>query len=294
MSEWFDVLVYAVLNVTLWFMLPRWAGRFALLYLIDRNPAWVPSRHEQARRLSSTVALRVICGVWGTFSVATLVLFQIDVLPEIFAIFSRDSTRWEALKDLNSMLLIPGAVVLMVAAKLHADRMKRMVPPADRRQAALAPRTLNDFVPRPLQLGVYGLAVLVVSAWLAVAAAGVYTTPKFWGRFALLLFLCGVFTFFVRVAVTRPPQVMDRIFGPAFRAGEVRFAFAQQLLPPVIGAWRLYEEVANTVLMDVSRAMHLGVAFLITAWALRLMMYPSSKSTRGDQKTGATLGWSTP
>jgi hypothetical protein len=293
-SEWIDVLVYSALNVTTWFMLPAWMGSFTLLYLIDRNAEWVRTHAEQTRRLVSTAVWRGVCGAWGTLSISLLLLYQLDLWPEALAIVGRGSARWDALKDLNSTLFIPGGVALMVVAAVSAERVKRTVPAADRRHAALRPRTLDDFVSRPAQVVVYALNVAVIAAWLVAAAGGAYSTPKFWGRFAFLVFMCGAFAVFVRVSVRRPPQVMDRLFGPAFRAGEVRFAFAQLLLPPVIGFWRLYEEVNNTAFADISRGMHLAVAILVIVWALRLLTYTPVDSAYGDRQPGATLRWSTP
>jgi hypothetical protein len=294
MSEWVDVAVYSALNVTIWLMLPAWLGRFTLLYLMDRNAEWVRTHRKEVRKRTSTTAVRIVCGAWGALSIAMLLLFQLDLWPEAFVAFGRNSARWEALKDVNSTLLIPGGIALMVAVALSAGRVQRAVPAADRRHAVLTPRTLNDFVSRRARLVVYALNVVVVAAWLVAAALGAYSTPKFWGRLALVVFLCGVFAFFVRISVRRPPQVMDRLFGPAFRAGEVRWAFGQLLLPPVTGIWRLYEEVTNATFVDVSRAMHLAVALLVVAWALRLMTYTSGNSGSCDRQAGATLHWSTP
>ncbi len=293
-SEWVDVVVYSALNVTVWFMLPAWMGRFTLLYLIDRNAEWVRTHGDEVRKRTSTAGFRIVCGAWGALTIAMLLLFQLDVWPDALDGFGRNPARWDALKDLKSTLFIPGGIALMVAAAVSAGRLQRAVPAADRRQAALTPRALSDFVSRPWRLVVYALNVVVVAAWLVAALAGAYSTTRFWGRFGFLVFMCVVFALFVRISVRRPPHMMDRLFGPAFRDGEVRFAFAQQLLPPVTGSWRLYEEISNTTFVDVSRGMHLAVALLVMAWALRLMTYTSGNSAHGDRPRDATLRWSTP
>src|SRR5688572_14784849 len=231
----------------------------------------------------------------GLLSVGVLLAFQLDTYPKLFARFMDNSARWEALKDLNSLFLIPGGLCLLAVAALAADHVRKGVPPADVRRAALEPRTLDGVVPRPVQIATYGVIGLVLLGWVAVAALNAYSTPKFWGRAALLVVISLAFAFFLRVSVRRPPHVMDRIFGPVFRADEVRFTFGLQLLPPLTGAVRLYEEVANVVLVDVNRAMHLGVALVIVVWVLRLTRYSSpGSSSYGDQHTGGTLRWSTP
>ena len=294
MSEWIDVSVYATLCVALWFVFPTWAARFTPLYLADRNPEWVRTHREQVRRVSSSRGFRAACGAWGFLSLGVLLVFQIGTYPELFW-FVDNSARWDALKDLNALLMIPGGVCLLAVAALGGAHVRKIVPPADVRRAALEPRTLDGVVPRPVQIATYALAALVLLSWVAVAALNAYSTPKFWGRAMLLVVISLAFAFFLRLSVRRPPHVMDRIFGPVFRADEVRFAFGLQLIPPVTGTVRLFEEVANVVLVDLNRAMHLGLALLIVGWVLRLTRYsPAGSSPYGDQHTGGTLRWSTP
>lgn len=295
MSEWLDVSVYAALSVALWFVLPAWAARFMPLYLADRNREWVRTHPEQVRRVSSCRGVRAACGAWGLLSLGVLLVFQLDTHPELVARFMDTSARWEALKDVNSLLLIPGGLCLLAVAALGAVHVGRVVPRADVRRAALEPRRLDGVVPRPVQIATYGLAALVLLGWVAVAALNAYSTPTFWGRAVFLVVMTLTFAFFVRFSVRRPPHVMDRVFGPVFRADEIRFAFGLQLLPPVIGAVRLYEEVASVVLVDVNRAMHLGLALLVVGWVVRLTRYsPAGTSSYGDQHTDGTLRWSTP
>lgn len=294
MSEWVDFSVYAALVIALWFVLPAWAGRLNLLYLRDRNPDWVRGHAELARMLSSSAGLRVTCGTWGLASLGTLLVLQLDLWPDALGFFTIDSFRWEALKDLNSVLLIVGGAGLLSAAALLGMRVHKMVPRATVRWASLERRTLDDMIGRPVLLTIAFMTGLVLLAWTAAAVLGLYSTPRFWGRFLLLAVMTAVCAFFLRLSVRRPPHFMDRTFGSAFRADEVRFAVALQLLPPVIGAVRLYEEVAATSVVDVSRAMHLGVALLVTTWVFRLVKYSSPGQSGEDRPTGATLRWSTP
>lgn len=295
MSEWLDFSVYATLSVALWFVLPAWAARFTTLYLADRNPEWVRTHTEQVRRLSSSRGFRAACAAWGLLSLGVLLVFQLDTRPELFARFIDNGARWEALKDVNSLLLIPGGLCLLAIAALGGAQVRKVVPLVDVRRAALEPRTLDGVVARPVQIATYGVIALVLLSWVAVAALNAYSTPKFWGRAVLLVVISLAFAFVLRLSVRRPPHVMDRIFGPVFRADEVRFAFGLQLIPPITGAVRLYEEVANVVLVDLNRAMHLGLALLIVGWVLRLTRYsPAGSSSYGDQHTDGTLRWSTP
>ena len=74
-----------------------------------------------------------------------------------------------------------------------------------------------------------------------------YSTPEFGGRFITLIVFSGIFSFFTRVSVNRSPIAMDRIFGPRYRRGEVRHAFAREICTAVMLALRFYQEVADTV-----------------------------------------------
>jgi hypothetical protein len=81
---------------------------------------------------------------------------------------------------------------------------------------------------------------------------------------------------------------MDRIFGPTFRVSEVRIGFAMHLLPPPVGLVRLYEQIAGTELVDVNRALHLGVAMIVIAGALRFAMYYGTIGGDGESRRPST------
>jgi hypothetical protein len=287
MTEWVDFSVYAALNVALWFVLPAWSSQFAVLYVADRNPAWIESHPEVAKRLLVRGWFHWVLAVWGALCFAALLALQVGALPPTLSTKLANQPAWEALKDLNSVLLLPGLLLFFVPALLFQRWLQRTVPLAHRRTATLARRTLDDFVPRSIQLAVYVLVGIVAIAWLFVGVMQLYSSSIFWGRFALLVALTPAFAFFVRLGVNRAPHSLDRLLGPRYRMGEVRYGFAMHLLPPVIGAVRLYEEITNTVLVDINRAMHLGVALIVTVWALRLVTY--STTSAGDGEVGQSL-----
>jgi hypothetical protein len=166
--------------------------------------------------------------------------------------------------------------------------LNRTVPLAPRRQATLTRRSIDDFVPRWMQRVTYGFIGVVLAAWVATAVLQWPVTGEFWGRFVALAALSPVFEFFVRLAVNRPPHAMDRIFGPTFRVSEVRIGFAMHLLPPPVGLVRLYEQIAGTELVDVNRALHLGVAMIVIAGALRFAMYYGTIGGDGESRRPST------
>jgi len=73
-----------------------------------------------------------------------------------------------------------------------------------------------------------------------------------------------------QVGVNRRPGTLDRILGPGFRAREMRLGFFAHVIPPAVGAVRLYEEVAATQMMDTLRVLHLVVSAFIALWVFNL------------------------
>ena len=283
MTEWVDFTVYAGLIVALWFVLPAWSARFTLPYVADRNPEWLAAHPDVAAKLTDGRAFRLAYHAWGTVSLALLLSFQMDALAPMFGSRAPGTRKWELLKDVNSTLVLPGVVLFGLLCVVFTRRLNTTVPLAARRQATLTRRSIDDFVPRWIRRVVYGFVGAVIVAWLVAAGVQWPATARFWGRFIALAAVNPVLGFFVRLGVNRAPNVMDRLFGPTFRSNEVRFGFAMQLLPPLVGLVRLYEEVMHTELVDLNRAMHLGVATLVTAWVLRFAIY---HPTVGDDRRG--------
>jgi hypothetical protein len=108
-------------------------------------------------------------------------------------------------------------------------------------------RSLDDFIPRWFRVTTYSLAAIHLATWFTIGVLRLYSTPEFGGRFITLIVFSGIFSFFTRVSVNRSPIAMDRIFGPRYRRGEVRHAFALEICTAVMLALRLYQEVADTV-----------------------------------------------
>ena len=269
MSEWVDVAIYTALIVVIWGWLPLWSSRFTVPTLADRNPEWVASHPEEIRKLTSGRGFVWMCRAWGALCVTVLLLLQTQLFPRWLPV-PADTSKWEAIKDVNSMLLIAGLVGLVGSMVLVGRWVEKNVPVSARRQATLERRAIADFVPRWFRVLTHALVGLHATAWLTVMVMQLYSTSAFRGRLALALGMPVVFAFMNRLSVNRRPGAMDRIFGPAFRRREVRFGFALQWIVPIAGTVRLYEEVAATRVPDVDRLMHLAMPVLIVVWALRI------------------------
>ena len=271
MSEWVDIGVYATLIVALWGWLPAWSSRLSILVIADRNPAWLADQPESERRLIESRWFQWSCLLWGSASLLALLVYQVDAWPRQLA-FLRATPRWQALKELNSTLLIAGLVYVTACAGLFFRWLDANVPLSSRRQATLERRSLHDCVPPPLQYAVFAVIVLHLAIWAVVGVTGRHAAAAaFWGGMAFQFVISGVFLLLVLTAVRRPPGAVDRIFGAGYRRTEVRAAFAAQLLPLPNGIARLYEQVASTSSSDtLDRLMHLGLVLLVVTLAMTL------------------------
>ena len=269
MSEWIDFAVYAGLIVAVWGSFSRWSARVAVLLVADRNPNWLAAHPDIARTLAGNRWFRRSCWLWGSLSLSTLLACQAGLWPRSLAVL-RDAPLWEALKDLNSALLIAGLVYVAGCSLLFLRWLRTTVPLAERRHAALEPRSIHHHVPRSFQYAVYSVIVLHLTAWVAAGAAGRYASGAFWGGMAFQFAVSAVFLSIVARAVRRRPAAVDRIFGPRYRQTEVRLAFAAQLLPLMNGTARLYEQVADARLHDIDRVLHLGLVLAVVAMVIML------------------------
>jgi hypothetical protein len=269
MTEWIDFSVYALFIVALWFVWPAWSDRFTAAIVSDRNPEWAATHQEMVSRLER-VWNPWVYYVWGGVSLSLLLAFQAGASPMGLISGTEHTPKWEALKDLNSTLLLPGLLYFVATGALFKRSLRRLVPLAERRRASLEPRTLDDFVPRACQLAAYGVAGSVLVAWLVVGILQLYSSSVFWERFVFLVVLTPAIAFLVRLGVHRRPGTLDRILGPGFRAREIRYGFLAHVMPPAAGAVRLYEEVTATPVMDVLRVLHLVVPAFIALWVFSL------------------------
>lgn len=286
MSTWIDFAVYTALIVAVWGWLPSWGARFTVVPLLaDRNPEWTAAHPDVIARLSDDRWFRRTCRAWGSLSLVVLLGLQLEAwTPGAFA-----GPKWEALKDANSMLLGAGALFLLVCGAVFGRWVTQHVPVAERRQATLTRRRLADFVPAWASVTVYGLVVVHLAAWVAAAFMQDHRSPDFWGRCAASALASAIFIFFVQFGVNRRPGTMDRVIGPAYRRFEVRFAFGLQLIPPIAGTVRLYEEVASTTLTDANRLMHLAIPVVIVMWVAWFARASRSLSG-GNPSTGTRRG----
>ena len=155
MREWIDVFVYATLIVALCFVLPTWTSRFTGAFVADRNPGWLSSHSERAKRLSGGLFLWAYY-VWGLLSLAVLWSFQVGIWPQTLWPAVGKTPKWEVLKDVNSTLLFPGGIWFAGTGLVFHRWLQKTVPLAERRRATLERRSIDGYVPRWLRMATYG------------------------------------------------------------------------------------------------------------------------------------------
>ena len=283
MSKWVDVVVYAALIVAVWGWLAVWSSRVMTVVIADRNPDWITDHPEFGRRLGESRWFRWSCLLWGSVSVLALLALEIGAWSQPPA-FARVTPEWEALKDLDSALLIAGLIYLAICAGLFYRWLHAHVPLAPRRQATLERRSLHDYVSRMVQYPLYAVIALHLAIWVAVGVGGRHATSAFWGAVVFQFAISGVFLLFMMNAVRRRPGTMDRLFGPSYRRAEVRGAFIVQLLPLLNGVARLSEQVGGASSEQVDRFLHLGLVLLVLAFVVGLAGWPRKS---GEPEPGA-------
>jgi hypothetical protein len=278
MTDWVDFAVYAIFLIALYFVQPAMQRRMFEPMLIDRNAEWVAAHPDAVRKMAARRWPFWLSYALGAASLAVLAGAQLGLLaPPIMrngAALPKWMWLWSLAMDAMFVAILVGAPIGIVS---HFA-FKRLVPVATRRQATLERRSLDTSVPRWIQLATYALVLISLAAWVVAGVLGTHTSHIFWARLAIIFFLSGFFFMMTRAMVARRTNAMDRIFGPGYRPWEVRMAFATQILPPIVGAMRLYEEVTGTQLFDVTRVVQLLLAAFIAYWMIRVSILPIDQS----------------
>ena len=276
MTDWIDFAVYATFLFALYFAQPTAQQRLIVPLLADRNAEWVAAHPDIVRRIAASRWRLWLSYGLGTISLGLLASYQFGLwhVPP-----TRDGftpPKWAVLWNLAMAALVTSMVVGGAIGLWAHFAIKRLIPVPPRRQATLERRSLDTSVPRWVQHVTYALVTINLAAWIVVAILGRYSSPDFWNRFVTMFCLSGFFFWATRAMVARRANALDRIFGAAHRTWEVRLTFSTQLVPPMIGALRLSEEVAGTATQywDLSRAEQLALAVFLTFWLLSMSRLP--------------------
>lgn len=272
MTEWVDFFVYAAFAVMFWFVCARWSSQLVLPMIGDRNADWLAGNRELAasllggRWLVGSSWFLSSCYAWGAVSLVVLFTAQLGVWPlSLSTAFG--SQQWEVLKEAHTMLLIAGLVYYFGCVGVAAMRIRKDVPLATRRQASLARRSVNDFVPRWVWTTAFALVAVQLTAWAVVGALGLYSTPGFWLRFSGPAAFSAILIGVARAMVTQRPTHFS---APDGRRWGVRFACASLIYAQIRFALQLYKEVDTT--FEVARAMHLTLVLALVVVMLAIAL----------------------
>jgi multisubunit Na+/H+ antiporter MnhB subunit len=229
MSEWIDCFLYVIQAALLWIGVPRQGRQLARPMLTDRNPEWAAAHPDEIARVERSWWLMIL-PAWGLGSVLLLLAVQLGLLPPYITPGTQETPAWEVLHATSNMLLLFGMVLFGVGAWRTLRWIKRNVPLTERRHATLAPRSSDNFVPRWLKYLIYGLMVITIVSRPLVDALYPARLDNVWGA-TILALIMGVLAFLAgRHGVERPPNHLDRMFGPAYRKLEVWVYFGVMAL----------------------------------------------------------------
>jgi len=282
MSEWIDYFVYSTQAILLCIALPRWGARFTRPMLNDRNPQWTAANPEIVSRLENGGWWMKTIQAWGIVCVVVLLVFRLDLQPRVLSPQSLDTPSWEVLMTTSNFLLAVGLVLFFYGLWSSWRWVKRLVPLTERRQATLAPRSLDDYVPRWLQYLVYGLVAASIVARPLIDAYFPGQLKNVWGPVAIQIFISALAWLGAVAGVGRAPTQFDRALGPAYRRLEVRTCFvilAGLALCSLVFLWPEFSGVDMRRFGAVFTALSVSTFF---AGFMLLPWLPRNDDTRGD------------
>jgi hypothetical protein len=155
------------------------------------------------------------------------------------------------------------------------------VPLAERRQATLAPRSLDDFVPRWLQYLVYGLVAANILSRPVVDAYYPGNLKNVWGAFAIQVFMSALAFLCTVGGVARAPNQFDRALGPAYRRMEVQIGFFLMMglaISGIVYTWLEFSGVETRRYGAVFTCLCVSTCFA----GFMLLPFKGDNNTRGD------------
>lgn len=296
MSEWVDFAVYAASSIVLWMLLP-WATReIAVPIMTTRNAEWVAANPEIARRIASSRWFTHTSIAWGFVSIAVLLLAMLGLTPQLIA---KHPLLWQQLNNIYNLMFLLGFICFGIMGFIGHFRLKRIVPAGERRTASLQPRSAANFVPRIWRISTDALTVALLVTWLILGVKGVASSAKHWEGFAVMLVLATIFAVMAHASAARPPNYMDRLYGPAYRHREVRVVYGVRLGIVLFGAIILISSIVGPGAMPIHPVrlsfllfQGLFMAFLLAFALLKpagnTTAPPASLHRSGGMRTGLT------
>lgn len=248
MSEWVDFSVYAASCIVLWILFPLATRDIAVPIMMARNAEWVAANPANVQRIARSRWFTNTSLAWGVLTIVILLLTTLGMVPPIAG---KQPLLWQQLNQVYNLLFAVGFVFFGIAGVVGHHKLKQIVPAGERRTANLQPRSAADSVPLFWRVLTDVLTVALIAVWLFLGVKGVASTTKHWGGFAFLLLLALLFAVIAHASAARPPNYMDRLYGPAYRHREVRIAYAARLGIALLGAVVLASSIVGPASMPI-------------------------------------------
>ena len=141
MNEWIDFVIYAAQAIVLWIYFPRWATRFAIPWMMDRNAAWVAANPRAIERASPGGWFHDACYAWAVITILVLLVFRLGLQPPGLFPRTLQIPVWIVLMSVSNTLLLLGMIGYACGAGVFLRWIRNTVPMSEQRQATLQPRT---------------------------------------------------------------------------------------------------------------------------------------------------------
>lgn len=248
MSEWIDFFIYAASCIVLWIMLPLATREIAVPIMITRNADWVAANPQLVQRIAGSRWFTNTSVVWGLICIAVLLLVTAGQTPPLIR---KQPQLWQQLNNVHNLLFLMGFVAFGIMGFIGHLRLKRIVPPGERRTATLQPRSAADSVPFPVRIATDIVTLALIVTWLVLGVKGVASSPRHWSGFAFMLVFALLIAVLAHAAAARPPNYMDRLYGPAYRHREVRILYGVRLGIVIFGAIVLASSIIGIEAMPI-------------------------------------------
>lgn len=275
MSEWIDFSVFAIQAIVLWIALPRHAARFTRPMLFDRNPQWAAANPELVAKLEHGGWWFKALQAWAIVTVIVLLMVRLG----------KNTPGWEVLMTTSNALMAMGFVLFGLGIWRNLRWLKRNVPLAEIRRASLAPRSIDDFVPRWMQYLIYGFMAVNILARPAAELIYPGRLGNIWGASILMLIMSLLMYLVATFGVARPPNQFDHAMGPNYRRLEVHVYFGIMVAIALTGLLNLLMEFNG---LDMRRYGAVITGACATAALVAFMFLPITDRTAGQRHQAST------
>jgi hypothetical protein len=157
--------------------------------------------------------------------VLLLLAYRLDAIPPPLSASALHKHDWEVQLMTSNLMLALGLLFAAYGLWRFVHWMKESAATPEEDSAETFPLTRDDFLPRGLQYGVYGL---LLAGLLARPLAGLIWPERvsdIWGSLFMSIVVVVLLLFAAAGSVMRAPNHLDRALGPRYRWLEVSLCY---------------------------------------------------------------------